>query len=167
MAYEKIGFNKGDVLKAEHLNHIENELSLNNPNIRFSKMIFSFEIDLTDDEKRAMQENPASICFFNGDIPDAPTLFFSKERSGNSELVYYGINNASTYQLVFNLQGECLVDSCFYKPFLKAQNFEIIEGNRIQLEDRSSGAFYFLLVTPPEILQLRVENILLAQFFYS
>lgn len=26
MAYEKIGFNKGDVLKAEHLNHIEKAL---------------------------------------------------------------------------------------------------------------------------------------------
>ena len=27
MAYEKIGFNKGDVLKAEHLNHIEENIS--------------------------------------------------------------------------------------------------------------------------------------------
>ena len=27
MAYEKIGFNKGDVLKAEHLNHMEENIS--------------------------------------------------------------------------------------------------------------------------------------------
>lgn len=27
MGYEKIGFNKGDVLKAEHLNHIEENIS--------------------------------------------------------------------------------------------------------------------------------------------
>ena len=29
MAYEKIGFNKGDVLKAEHLNHMEEGIQLN------------------------------------------------------------------------------------------------------------------------------------------
>ena len=29
MAYEKIGFNKGDVLKAEHLNHIEEGIQSN------------------------------------------------------------------------------------------------------------------------------------------
>ena len=75
MAYEKIGFKDGDVLKAEHLNHIENELSLNNPSIRFAKMIVSLDFELTDEEKRAMQENPASI-YFSYDSSTVPTAYF-------------------------------------------------------------------------------------------
>lgn len=44
MAYEKIGFNKGDVLKAEHLNHIEEALYANS-----NTLIGSFN-DFTPDQ---------------------------------------------------------------------------------------------------------------------
>ena len=128
MAYEKIGFNKGDVLKAEHLNHIENELSLNNPSIRFSKMIVSLDFELTDEEKRAMQENPASICF-SYDSSTVPTAYYQK--LDNGDLKYYGMNRFSEIKLFFNSSYELTEDS--YINILATRLPVEVIGNTITL----------------------------------
>lgn len=78
MAYEKIGFSKGDVLKAEHLNHMKEGISgikifhiygeeaAQEGNLEFENVSFFEEASA-----RIMNNKPTILClhFLNGESP--------------------------------------------------------------------------------------------------
>ena len=86
MAYEKIGFNKGDVLKAEHLNHIEEGLASvglvkDRIGINFSDSEFAETLE-------EIIANPDNYFIYAMDGDFEGDLFFNPWLSDSNYLVY-------------------------------------------------------------------------------
>jgi hypothetical protein len=92
MAYEKIGFNKGDVLKAEHLNHIEKALYDLMPEL------FFYTGPSWDLEK--IIANPSHFVL-RTDIDSDVWYYFNRALSTNEKLYFTPIETG--------YQGSCLV----------------------------------------------------------
>lgn len=74
MSYEKIGFNKGDVLKAEHLNHIEDMLLSLSPNPTKGLQMSDISENLED-----LFLNPRDYYFYDMDMLTFGTLYFKEK----------------------------------------------------------------------------------------
>ena len=101
MAYEKIGFNKGDVLKAEHLNHIENELAsadLRKNRTSIYLEIWKDNIPIVNPTLDELKENPDNYCFYSGDFEFTDTKYFNPYLSKNNQLYYTSINSVEVGQ---------------------------------------------------------------------
>lgn len=103
MAYEKIGFNKGDVLKAEHLNHIEKALSNLMPTLT--------RVQIEQEEiPEDLILNPSKY-YFTGVMDgkfDSKYFYFNRAMSANMPHFYYTAfdSNYINLQIAINKQSK-------------------------------------------------------------
>lgn len=156
MAYEKIGFKKGDVLKAEHLNHIEEGLTTSQAHslgITFQSNNTCYLTDLghyqTREEVLALLNRP-NTTLFNYDMQGC----LYRENEG---LIWSGI--------LLSLTGESFFISVNFSP-LSHENqhwqgtistYASIQNHKINLDSVISDRDYFYLTYSPQICILQSE----------
>lgn len=111
MAYEKIGFNKGDVLKAEHLNHMEENIS----------GIKTFHVygETADDDVTKTFENVTFYQEAKAAIQNRkPVIFFYHELALGAELQFPSVG-------IGHMEGDG-VDAILVMFFFMTQLFQIM-----------------------------------------